>query len=978
MINNTENTKVILIGISDYEYSDDFHNLSSALDNITELRKLFSNHLGIPSQNIKYFVNSKNKQEIEIEILNSNQEDIIIYYSGHGCPGENTLYLSMSNSSQSNILITGIKIDEINSLILKFKKVILILDCCFGARAFKYLQNLQHTILASSQKESSYNVNQKFSEFTKHLLDIIKKGINSTKEYLSLQDVFNEIKVRLLENGDPEPKIQDRNQCAELDFCKNRYGLVLDEEKSIINYLDIQDEINQNLLTSSFFESAVPKLIDDIFVDPPMYNLPEGKKTSNQFVKQKYKDENRWTIDKILNSTDHLFIYGDKESGKTTLVYYLISKIISNSVDLGGHKSIPCFLNFDDINPNNNNSVEHNLRKFLNVNSDNIKRILTNENCIIFIDNFKWDKQRNKILFKFNSQYSKHRFIITQDYYNDISIDSAADVDALKMPFEFKKVYIYPFGQKEVSKYIENWFSNSNKNVTEIKEKIINLLNITQIPKNPLNITFLVSIFETSKNYRLIVNKSVLVEEFINTILEKSNFRNSSVNLNTDFREQEYYLSYIAGYMTNEGIYQCPYSDLCKITDNFFKSFGHKRVDSKRLIEYMTEKGIFQYKDNTVSFKMDCFKEYFTAKQMIEDEDFYQYILSEERYLDFITVFDYLTGIQRKNKDLIEIISERLRKTTFEEETQSKIDLNTYATFDTEENWEFKSEEIVEIFNKTQNSMNNDYIDIIKKDGDDVDISIDEELDINFDDQVIVKDNAFQNRNLYSKNLKLLSILIKNCDFVKPEYKNIFFQEAIMGWSKFFITSILYFEKNFIEDKIIEIINNLKISSIDNEFSQKEILEYINTNKKEINDVMKMTFPFLFQRIIKEYIGSEKLEDCILHTLKINNKLIVQFILVNLYIDLRLTDYTKIALNFYESIKHNKSLVMQLYFKLMANYMFSENMKEKEKTNLEELLGEIHCLHMNGRLPKNKNEAGQIKTQFKDYLRKNRMANYLN
>jgi hypothetical protein len=71
-----------------------------------------------------------------------------------------------------------------------------------------------------------------------------------------------------------------------------------------------------------------------------------------------------------------------------------------------------------------------------------------------------------------------------------------------------------------------------------------------------------------------------------------------------------------------------------------------------------------------------------TAKRMIEDSEFYRYVTTEDRHLKFTGEIDYLTGIQRKNVDLVTSLSEKLSAALSKVLSQAAIDPKL-TSFDT-------------------------------------------------------------------------------------------------------------------------------------------------------------------------------------------------------------------------------------------------------------------------------------------------------
>lgn len=225
---NTEETGVFLIGSSTF-LDKGLSDLPAALNNISELKRIFFKSIGIPLENIKHKIDVKDKAELLIDIKchATGKEYFFLYYSGHGIlDDDDKLYFSLTNSTIKDICFNGISIVELNkSLDNTAKNIILIIDACFSEKAFKQINQRNYFVIASSSKTetSKYPSNENFSAFTKELIDVLLHGIDIDNAELNLNDVYRDIRRRLTLKNLPEPKLSSTNQLNELILLKNAY-----------------------------------------------------------------------------------------------------------------------------------------------------------------------------------------------------------------------------------------------------------------------------------------------------------------------------------------------------------------------------------------------------------------------------------------------------------------------------------------------------------------------------------------------------------------------------------------------------------------------------------------------------------------------------------------------------------------------------------------------------------------------------------
>ncbi len=274
---DTEKTKVLLIGVS--EYIDDNH--ISNIPNIKQNIKLFKEVLldkdimGIPKENITVSLNDS-KKIIERKLIKVSREaenenyTLLVYYSGHGIlSSENfKLYLTSKESSKAYLESDSINIDRFRRIIANSRAAskIVILDACHSGQIHNAMNNFESAISSELKKfEGTYimtsasednpslfphNDTKRATYFTDKMINIFKSGIENNKPYISMREIFNEIyNCFNKQSGLPLPQQSIFKDADSILISKNRMYSEKPVESTHFSYAGMQDKMVKNLNT---------------------------------------------------------------------------------------------------------------------------------------------------------------------------------------------------------------------------------------------------------------------------------------------------------------------------------------------------------------------------------------------------------------------------------------------------------------------------------------------------------------------------------------------------------------------------------------------------------------------------------------------------------------------------------------------------------------------------------------------------------
>lgn len=420
---------------------------------------------------------------------------------------------------------------------------------------------------------------------------------------------------------------------------------ILEETKTIIN----------KKLLSFVSDCNAPKNIEEIFVAPL---LTLNSETKDLYSKKNSKE--KIELENILNNNNNYVIFGKKESGKTTLLNYMIIRILkSYPLD----EKIPIFIRFNEFI--NSKSLDKLILEYIqNLGNDvntlnDVRSLLEKGKFIIFIDDL--DLKKDKLIENMNQNIEKNnnnKFILAvQDKYSDS--DVSLEVDKGKLNFEKIFININSFRKKEAKELIKKWKNEENIDNSQL-DIIIRNIEKMGIPMTPHILSLLFWIKEKTTEYNP-VNKAAILEKFFDIILEKLDDKNNYYIIN-DYNDKIHYLTWIAGEMESQNKNYFTLREIEKLTNQYLEAFCLETSRVSEIIDYFLKKGVFLEKDNKILFKYKSFYEFFIAKKMEQDEKFREKIISEDSYFKYPNEIEYYSGIKRGDQYLLRDLKIYLEK----------------------------------------------------------------------------------------------------------------------------------------------------------------------------------------------------------------------------------------------------------------------------------------------------------------------------
>ena len=588
--------------------------------------------------------------------------------------------------------------------------------------------------------------------------------------------------------------------------------------------------------------------------------------------------------------------FGTKEIGKTTLLNKIYLELAQN---FSKFQIIPVILDFAYLK---NKKVKSLISKFLNEAIKDVEVLLNQNRIILLLDNFAEDdstRYSHKSLTEFIQEYPSIRILLTTTNHHDILIN---DGQSLINKNKFRPIYIGYVTVKEFRDLVYKWFNKRNPEWLHNNiEKLIKIFEIMRIPRTFFTITLFLWIIEKQENYSP-VNKDNLLSSFLQFILEGLKAENAEAG-SYSYNKKIELLTEIAFKMYSEGSkekgYGLNHAELIQVMiDNFI--LNQREWDTKEKLDEFLEKGILRSEEGNITFRYECFFEYFLSLNINKNKDFRNLVYSDDLFLSFIEELDFYTARNQDDTDSLIWIMEKLFQSFKEIDTMIQDEeLDDYLPNESLLLKEIKSQKFLEDFKR--NKLKNEEIEeILNKQM--------EKLPV--DDSIRIKEKYDINNNFH-KVLELASRILKNSENIKnPELVNSSLDSIIKRTAKYSI-----FNRSLAIKKLYDEIKNKSEEELKMNVSLDQFFEVSFT-------------PLLNQLQLLTWIGTEFLavpiRNKIHEILKMGKGTMPEFELflyISLYTDLKLKDFLK---EMDESIKSisNGHIAELLFFKVSLYYFF--------------------------------------------------------
>lgn len=376
--------------------------------------------------------------------------------------------------------------------------------------------------------------------------------------------------------------------------------------------------------------------LKDAFVKPPIHKHAE----------EEGKD---YEMSDLLSSKSHIQIFGTSESGKTVMLQRLLMEAVE---DFPKYKAVPVYLNFDLIG---NKDIDSFVKVFLDLNSEQTRNLLENGKIILLVDNYNPKLETKfiaKKIYSFAYQYNV-KIIATADCQSENVLPFVGGNDYNELAFEY--YFISRFSSDKVKQMMLKWSPKDEFLERNAKlEKMVSSFCNYSLPCTAMSVSLY--LWSTEKAEREPVNEAVLLDIYIEIILEKLDLNNAYQN-SFDFKNKTMLLAFLAEKVKDKYPDNLTYGEYIDLISYYLLNVvGFDKFDPKRIGDYFIERKLFTRNLDEVHFAHSCFYHFFLAQRMKDNKEFKAEILSEDNYYKNDRAISYYSGLVRNDKSLLEFL----------------------------------------------------------------------------------------------------------------------------------------------------------------------------------------------------------------------------------------------------------------------------------------------------------------------------------
>jgi len=228
----------VLIGTSEYQDTR-FTALPTADNSLEGMWQILTEDelCGWPARQVKKLSNESDNRNLGVKLTKWARKTtgvFLLYYVGHGIPGEHGPCLTLSDTQWEHTEHTGLDYGHIRRALLDSpaKVKIVILDCCFAGRAAA--PSLSGESLDAAGIKGTYvlaaadhvahvphDQDAACTSFTGELLELIRNGISEVNGDLTLDDIYPRLRTRLRELNLPEARCRGTDTAGTFPFTRN-------------------------------------------------------------------------------------------------------------------------------------------------------------------------------------------------------------------------------------------------------------------------------------------------------------------------------------------------------------------------------------------------------------------------------------------------------------------------------------------------------------------------------------------------------------------------------------------------------------------------------------------------------------------------------------------------------------------------------------------------------------------------------------
>lgn len=626
---------------------------------------------------------------------------------------------------------------------------------------------------------------------------------------------------------------------------------------------DVLESMANEHLLSSHTTTHAPKNFRELYVDPPI-TVRSGDQ-SNPFVETSYVG-----LGDIMAGTGIDVIYGNRESGKTSLAFQLCLRQCSA---VESNVRIPVFIDIEKSNFSNN-VLRREAQKLLlgQGKAKDVEKYLDAGIFVFVLDNFlPSDPRWSSSIAEFVKKNPAVKVVLFADE-NAGPFKKTSEESDLS---DARLLSVHPLKRREVKELTKKWLAPSGLYNKDAFYAVLKKIQNSGLPTTAYVVSMVAWTLER-QNLNTNINEAALLERFVDAILNKADAQEVS-RASLDYTIRESFLAELAYQLRDREVFTISITDLDAIATSFINSRGWT-TNAANFVRQLISTGILIRVDDIVGFRYRCLREYFLAKYLLEDEEFREVAFSDEKYLEFSREIDLLTGLTRKSGKLLKDISiytERRVKAGFE--VVSLVDFDKIGfRFGAERTLLARPESLSDL--GIDDAVVEEILDSADQKAAPKSVRGDLE-----DEEKMPSKQRIHDLSVAYASMVLLSKVVRNNELLKDlSMKTEIVHQVLDYWAQYIGYVVTAFDSAIDADN----------ADIDNRRFDRLTVE----QKQFVEHFIKITFPLMFSSAIHGSLGTEKLRSIFESIVDDEKKpVIVRLLVVFLLIDVSFIDRSEAA-----------------------------------------------------------------------------------
>lgn len=359
----------------------------------------------------------------------------------------------------------------------------------------------------------------------------------------------------------------------------------------------------------------------------------------------------------IYDAKNHLIILGKDKCGKSSLLRRIQLEYLMNFTT---YNRVPLYLDAkeEESKIDDNYDLAFTLRTYLAINKKLTDVLLSSNQLVLLVDNYRPDTAMSNYLEKFCIVYPKTIIIAV----GEETISSDYEIGNLKFGNQFGVTLLYfnELRKKEIIQYTDRQLINV-PNKTQIQEKILKLCKQMELPYNYWTISLFLLIHHKasdaySKNLYYVLDvcvdeifdkKKILIEKWPVTY---NQLKAICAALATDLFENH-----------ADKVYSATKDEIIASLRGQIDKNKRFTVKAEDVFKFFVSCGLLKaFPNGYYVFRLNGFFEYFLAYQMTQKEDFKNRILADEKkYLAFKNQLEIYSGLRSSDSQFLKFVFDK-------------------------------------------------------------------------------------------------------------------------------------------------------------------------------------------------------------------------------------------------------------------------------------------------------------------------------